>query len=92
MKSRITCLAALACLLTAAGCQHTGGASATRTEFGIPGFFKITNEEKDLKITEKKLVAGETATSVQILLFELKNSGKDVVIADAPEPKKLSPK
>lgn len=76
------------------GCQHLppGGAGEWHTSFGVPGVFKATTDNTEIKVTEKKVTAATHEVTLQILLFELKSGGKNVVLANPADDKPAAPK
>jgi Na+/H+-dicarboxylate symporter len=94
-KTGLTPLGILAMLLfvvlifASFGCAHVpkGGASEVHASFGVPGVFAIEKNIAGVKVTQTKIEAATTDTTVQILLFTWKSSGKDIVLTN-PAPQK----
>lgn len=69
------------------GCQHVpaGGAKDVRVSFGIPSVFQVTKTMTGVDVTEDRIKADNSSTTVNILLFSWASSASDV---DLPNPKK----
>jgi hypothetical protein len=70
-------------LLTA--CGHTGGADEVHVKFGMAPAFMVKKDVTGIKVTNKTLVAADSATSIQILNFEWTSTAKNVTLK-SPTP------
>lgn len=88
-RSSVKYLPLVPVFLLLSACAHvpSGGAKEVHVSFGVPSVFTVATDKTGVVVTDTQIKVADSSTTVGILLFQWKSSGKDIVLPNpAPKP------